>query len=99
MRITVDSVLKQFLERGIVATLRNYPYRSGQNIIINRKYRAKVSTVMLASTVAMNAFLHLSSFRSVDEWIRVAKEKHNGKFPKYLVIVTRRDAGEKAQME
>ena len=85
-----EKALNQFLSKGIVATLREYPYKSNQNIIINHKYKAKVKNAILKPTFAtIEHSVRISGFSSCQEWLDVARRLHK-KLPRYLVIVERR---------
>ena len=90
MQMKCKQVLDFFLTRGFVATMRDYPYKKGQRIRINMKYRAEVSNVFDATEKAIKHFTNLSSFSTAEDWIKKAKELH-GKMPKYIVLVRRLD--------
>ncbi|MCD6484832.1 MAG: hypothetical protein J7L47_06955 [Candidatus Odinarchaeota archaeon] len=88
MQMRCKQVLNFFLEKGVIATLRSYPYRAGQHIVINRKYKAIVQKVYPATPQNLITFLDYSSFKTVDEWMAKAKELH-GKMPRFLVLVSK----------
>lgn len=90
MRFNNEKALNQFLSKGLVATLREYPYKTGDNIIINHKYRAKIKNSILKPTYAtIRHHVWISGFNSVQEWITIAMTLHK-KMPRYLVVVERR---------
>ena len=98
MRIEHPNAFKQFIENGVLATFRNYPYREGQVIRIyhNGKYvgRAVVEKVLSTKTLLImdniEEITKISGFNDLNEWISEAKKLHHTKkIPKYLVIIKR----------
>ena len=88
MQMKCKQVLEYFLKWGFVATMRNYQYREGQRILVNRKFRAEVINVFDATEEAIKLFADFSSFSTAEDWIKKAKELH-GKMPKYIVVIRR----------
>jgi hypothetical protein len=90
MQFKNKQALDQFLSCSRVATFRQYPYKAGQNIIINKRYRARVSKVLTQpSFTTIRRYTKISGFKTATEWITVAQELH-GEMPDYLVIVVSR---------
>jgi len=88
MQMRCKQVLEYFLKFGFVATMRDYPYKKGQKILVNRKYKAEVIDVFEVNKDSLDLFVDFSSFSNVKSWINKAKELH-GKMPRYIVVVRR----------
>jgi len=94
MKISDERVLKQFLDTGVLATMRNYHYKVGQEVRIkyNGKTIAKGFIVgVFANRIAFRkAFLKYSGFNTIEEWEKKAKEIC-GRMPDYIIIVFKVD--------
>jgi len=92
IRIKVDhvKVLNQILNHGILATMRNYPYKKGWKIKLYHKGEfigyGEILDVVEATLENIEKYHHISGFNSPGEWLKEAKLLH-GKKPKYIVIV------------
>ncbi|MCD6484576.1 MAG: hypothetical protein J7L47_05630 [Candidatus Odinarchaeota archaeon] len=91
MQMKCEQVINFFREFGFVTTLRNYPYKKGQKVLINRTHKAMVAAVFPATQENIELFAKFSSFKSSEEWIQKAKALNQGRLPKYLVLVVRRE--------
>jgi len=92
MQMRNNQVLQHFITKGVIATMRNYPYREGQHIRINRKYSGKVVKVVQINgekDKKIDNFVGISSFNTKEDWIKEAKRLNKGKLPKYIVFVIR----------
>lgn len=87
MRFMSGKALKQLLEKGTVATMRNYPYRLGQVVTINNRFRAVIKEVYDNTPENRQKLFHISGFGSVEEWEKTAVKYHNGRLPKYIFII------------
>ena len=97
MRIKDPQVAEFFLEHGVLATLRTWPYEKklGKMISVNlgpfNKHGAKVVKVIVKPTRQdLLEFVSISSFETVEKWWRRALELHNGRKPTRLVIIIHR---------
>jgi hypothetical protein len=88
MQFQNSKALSQLLTKGMVATLRNYPYKEKQLVIINKKFKAKITKVINEYTMTdVENYAVISGFSDNAEWIDAACELNEGQLPKYLVVV------------
>ena len=91
MRFDNRQILGQFLKDGAVATLRTYPYKVRQKVVINTKYKAEIYEVIRTPTIELlEKYVEISGFDSVGEWTKQAEGTHK-RIQKYLVIVRKRE--------
>jgi len=84
--------IKQLLEKGEVATLRNYPYKPNTyvriKIIRNGKTRYHKgyiwNVIKDPDDTTLCLYAKISGFDNANEWLREAKKLHKTK-PRYLV--------------
>lgn len=86
--------VSQLLNGGIVATMRNGRYNNiiGREVDIRDERgivfaRARVIAVLENNKTFRRLLWKYSGFESVEEWEERAKELHNGKLPKFIVIL------------
>jgi hypothetical protein len=90
MRFDNGQALGQFLKEGAVATLRTYPYKARQNVIINKTWKAEIYEVFANPTSEiLDNYVQMSGFDSVGEWTKEAERLHK-RVPSFLVIVKKR---------
>jgi hypothetical protein len=103
MKFVEERVLNFFLEKRIVATMRNgkYGLMIGDDVdILNGSGtpigKAKVIAVLLNYPKFRQLLVKYSGFSTVEEWEQTAKKLHNGKLPKFIVLLrfTGRDVQE-----
>jgi len=85
--------LKRF---GLIATLRQFPYKVGQHIIATdgkERIPAIVDAVVLRPLFDEEIWANflISGFGSPDEWLTEALLLNHDKMPRFLVIVKKRD--------
>ena len=72
MRVESGVALKQFLEKGVLATMRRYPYVPGRVIEVESGGRvvgkARVLMVWENTEGARRLLVGLSGFSSLEEW-------------------------------
>ena len=94
MRVTVPEVVEAMLRNRRLATLRNYPYKKGRNIIVSypegsgvKRVRAVVEDVIEGpSPDTLEKYLSISGFSTREDWWSTAKALH-GSDPRFLVIL------------
>ena len=92
--MTVPEVISTMLEKRRLATLRNYPYKKGRNVIISyprglevRRVKALVEDVIEnPSLEVLEEYLDISGFDDPYTWWLTAKALH-GSDPKFLVVL------------
>jgi len=89
-----EDVLTFFLKKRIVATMRNgkYGLMIGEEIDVfdgsgKPIGRAKVKAVFENVPTFRKLLVRYSGFNDVKEWEKTAKNLHNGKIPKYIVLL------------
>jgi len=102
VKFNSDKAFKQLMNHGIVATMRFNRYRKlgkwhlpfyarGNIIVITRHGRAVgegiVVDVVPNTKKNREKYLHLSGFKSVEEWEQEARRLHRGRLPNSIVIV------------
>jgi hypothetical protein len=94
MKFVEERVLNFFLEKRIVATMRNgkYGLMIGDDVdILNGSGtpigKAKVIAVLLNYPKFRQLLVKYSGFNNVKEWEQTAKKLHNGKLPKFIVLL------------
>lgn len=99
MRVTHIKPSHFFSTHGFLATLRNYPYVSGQNIIVKtwigftKPDRTKARVLMVIENYSdedLEKYTCISGFKTKEEWLEAARELHSKK-PKRLVVVAKRN--------
>ena len=88
---------KQLVSVGVLATLRQYPYRVGQLVKVRHRgtyigmavveYVGETGKVLLVSKDSVDRLVRLSGFNTLDEWLEEAKKLNKGLIPKYVVII------------
>lgn len=95
MQINNNIAWKQYETKGILATLRNYPYEYGKKIMVshNGKYEglAVIEAVRtdLYTMQEYHKFVKNSGFKTEKEWFETAKKLNNGRTPKRIVQIRR----------
>jgi len=92
MRLTHPKALEQFLKVGVLATMRNYPYESGKTIRVRTpggEYRARVIARREVTPEVVEAYVSFSGFGDANEWREAAAELHEGRLPRYVVLIVR----------
>lgn len=89
-----EIVLNFFLEKRIVATMRNgrYGLMIGERIDVvdgsgNLVGRAKVVAVLLNYPKFRRLLVKYSGFPTVEQWERAARSLYKGKLPKFIVLL------------
>ena len=87
-----DKPIEALLDFGLVATLRDYPYKVGSRVKVKVKdvgvvYGRIEDVIERPSRIDLEIYVHISGFDSVKKWVKTARELH-GKKPKYLVVVS-----------
>jgi len=95
VRIDIPQVWKFFLEHGVLATLRCWPYEKklGKIITVRNGPFSKIGAIVKEVVFypkphELKRFVHISSFKTVEEWWEKALEKH-GRPPTRLVVIER----------
>ena len=90
MRLTHPKAIRQFAEHGVLATLRTWPYREGQMVVVNMpkgKKRARVVKVIERPSFRdVREHASISGFDTADEWYSAALRLHKRR-PRYLVVI------------
>ena len=84
--------LKQLLEKGIVATMRNYFLPPLTKVKANNKYDCIVLGSTTATEENIKKLHDISGFGSPEEWLKEAIKIHRGKTPKYIIVVAKLDS-------
>ncbi len=91
MRVDSEKAFRQLVSEGILATMRNYPYRVGKVIRILHKGEyvgeAIIEDVVPVTKQNLKYLVGVSGFDSVEEWVEEAKKLNKGKLPKYIVYI------------
>ena len=92
MRVEHSKAFKQLMGEGILATMRNFPYKV--NSIVKIYHRGKyvgkaiVDDVVPVTKHNLEYFVGASGFNTVEEWVSEAKKLNKGKLPKYIVYLS-----------
>ena len=86
MQFKSERALNFLLTNGGVVTMRNYDYKVGRKVKINRKYNGWIIGKILNSRAIREECYDLSGFDTIEEWEQEAIKLH-GKLPKYIYIV------------
>jgi hypothetical protein len=94
MKFSDDRVLSFFLEKKIVATMRNGKYGMlvGKEIDVedysNKPVgKAKIMAVFVNCPKFRKLLRKYSGFETVEEWEETAKALNNGNLPRYIVLL------------
>lgn len=92
MQLNHDTAIRQYKEKGVLATIRAYPYQVGKNIRIKIKGEyagmAEVERVLIEPNYdRIKDHTPKSGFKTAKEWIQAARELNDGLLPPYLVII------------
>ena len=90
MRVTLDNVIRVIQYHEKFATLRTYPYRPGQRVMVRHPSGRLKGVVELVianpKKEDLERFLEISGFENAEKWWKVATRLH-GRRPGYLVVV------------
>jgi len=96
MRFDSDKAFNQLMEKGIVATMRNFPYQPGKRARIIRHGKYICTAYILAryenTEENRRKLLKISGFTSLEEWENEAT-KLFGSLPKYIIVVSLKPGG------
>ena len=89
-----EEALNHLLEKGEVATMRDYPYRMGREVYVKKVVgieritvaKARIEKVVLNSLENRIRYFRMSGFNSLEEWLEEAI-RLNGKIPRYIVVL------------
>jgi len=90
MRFKSEKASRQLVEKGIVATMRNYKLRP--RTVVKAKTTlgevyAVVEDVYPNYDEIVGELFYFSGFETPEEWIREALRLHNGRKPKYIILL------------
>jgi len=92
MRVDHPKAFKQLISEGVLATMRNFPYRV--NSIVKIYHRGKyvgkaiVDDLVPVTNHNLEYFVGASGFESVKEWVDEARKLNKGRLPKYIVYIS-----------
>lgn len=91
MRVDSEKAFRQLVKEGVLATMRDFPYKVGRVVKIYHRGRyvgwAIVEDVVPVTEPNLRYFVGASGFDSVEEWIEEAKKLNRGRLPKYIVYI------------
>ncbi len=86
--IIINKQLDHFLKEGKVASFREFPYKIHKEILINNKYKGKITKIINNPNFGqINEHQKISGFENSKEWIQETKKINEGNKPKFLVII------------
>ena len=97
MRVDSEKPYRQLMEYGVLATMREYPYREGQVVRVKHDGKCvgkavvrqviELSKVMMMSQGVLERLTRFSGFSTFEEWLEEAKKLNHGIAPRYVVII------------
>jgi hypothetical protein len=91
MRFQSEKALHQFIKKGVVATLDDYPFEEGQTVTVNNRARAKIERVLPYLDIStLERYTEISGFSSAQEWLSETMRLLN-KLPNFVIMVKKRD--------
>lgn len=84
----IDKQIDYFLKKGIVASLRELPYKIDREVLLNEKHKGKVIKIISNPNFRqLQAHQKLSGFGNTKEWIEATKIINDGNKPQFLVVI------------
>ena len=90
-RVDSEKAFRQLMREGVLATMRNYPYRVGSVVKVYHRGRyvgkAVVEDVVPVTEPNLRYLVGASGFDTIEEWVEEAKRLNKGRLPKYIVYI------------